>query len=367
MQQQGNWTIQALPAGTNNIGDVDVLTLPALPAGTNNIGDVDVLSIAAGDNNIGNVDIVTLPALVAGTANIGDVDVLTLPALPSGTNNIGDVDIISGPTGASALQHQGASASGAAKVGNPAQVGGVFNTTQPTVTTGQTVEAQCTARGAQIVAAGVEALNVTVNAALPAGTNNIGDVDVLTLPALVAGTANIGDVDVLTMPTGASAAQVQGPVAHDAPVAQNPVRVAFRANLNEPAAVSADGDTTEAWGDLLGRQVVLVGHSNPEPPVALNVTASGNTTVIAAPGASLSLYIMKGTINNRDTTNRLVALTDGAAGTTRFRAEILSEGGWAPFDFGSRGWKLTANTALVANLDAVGNVDVNIMESYIAA
>lgn len=53
--------VAALPAGTNNIGDVDVLTLPALPAGTNNIGDVDILSIAAGDNNIGNVDIVTMP------------------------------------------------------------------------------------------------------------------------------------------------------------------------------------------------------------------------------------------------------------------------------------------------------------------
>lgn len=40
---------QALPAGTNNIGDVDVLTLPALPAGTNNIGDVDVLTLPALD------------------------------------------------------------------------------------------------------------------------------------------------------------------------------------------------------------------------------------------------------------------------------------------------------------------------------
>lgn len=37
----------ALAAGTNNIGDVDVLTLPALPAGTNNIGDVDVLTVPA--------------------------------------------------------------------------------------------------------------------------------------------------------------------------------------------------------------------------------------------------------------------------------------------------------------------------------
>src|SRR5688500_6332970 len=44
--------------GTNN----DVVVGSALPAGTNNIGDVDVASIAAGDNNIGNVDIVTVPA-----------------------------------------------------------------------------------------------------------------------------------------------------------------------------------------------------------------------------------------------------------------------------------------------------------------
>jgi hypothetical protein len=72
-----------LAAGTNNIGDVDVLSLPALPAGTNNIGDVDVLS---------------LPALPAGTNNIGDVDVLTLPALPAGNNNIGDVDAIQSGT-----------------------------------------------------------------------------------------------------------------------------------------------------------------------------------------------------------------------------------------------------------------------------
>lgn len=108
----------------------------ALPAGTNNIGDVDVASIAAGDNNIGNVDIVSLPAgnlgqqamaaslsvvpannitdatyigdikfgesLPAGTnaigklaansgVDIGDVDVTSLPALAAGTATIGSV------------------------------------------------------------------------------------------------------------------------------------------------------------------------------------------------------------------------------------------------------------------------------------
>lgn len=89
-----------LGAGTNNIGDVDVLTLPAIPAGTNNIGDVDIVTLPAlpaGTNNIGDVDVLTLPALVAGTANIGDVDVLTLPALVAGTANIGDVDVATVP------------------------------------------------------------------------------------------------------------------------------------------------------------------------------------------------------------------------------------------------------------------------------
>lgn len=208
-------------------------------------------------------------------------------------------------------------------------------------------------------------VDVTRLPALVAGTANIGDVDVLTLPPLVAGTANIGDVDVASMPTGASAAQVQGTVAHDAAVAQNPVQVAVRANANEPTAV-ADGDVTHLWADLLGRLVVVAGHPSPEAPVSVNATASGETTIIAAPGASLSLYICKGSVHNRAATNRLVALKDGAAGTIRFRAELASEGGGTLFDFGSRGWKLTANTLLSLNLDAAGDVDVNVTSYYIA-
>jgi hypothetical protein len=70
--------VDELPAGTQNIGDVDIAS--ALPAGSNNIGDVDIASaLPAGDNNIGNVDVVTLPSIPAGSNNIGDVDVLTVP------------------------------------------------------------------------------------------------------------------------------------------------------------------------------------------------------------------------------------------------------------------------------------------------
>lgn len=63
-----------------------------------------------------------------------------------------------------------------------------------------------TTNGVQITAAipaganNIGDVDVLTLPPLPAGTNNIGDVDVITLPALPAGTNNIGDVDVLTLP-----------------------------------------------------------------------------------------------------------------------------------------------------------------------
>lgn len=95
----------ALPAGDNNIGNVDLAS--AIPAGTNNIGDVDVLSIAAGDNNIGNVDIASI---AAGDNNIGNVDLAS--AIPAGTNNIGDVDVLTVPADPFGANADAASATG---------------------------------------------------------------------------------------------------------------------------------------------------------------------------------------------------------------------------------------------------------------
>jgi hypothetical protein len=81
----------ALPAGTNNIGDVDVLTLPALSAGTNNIGDVDVLTLPAlpaGSNIIG----ATRTASVRGVWYDDDTSTIALPpANATGTGPNRDV------------------------------------------------------------------------------------------------------------------------------------------------------------------------------------------------------------------------------------------------------------------------------------
>lgn len=53
--------------------EMQVDVVGSLPAGNNNIGDVDIASIAAGDNNIGNVDIAS--AIPAGTNLIGKTSV----------------------------------------------------------------------------------------------------------------------------------------------------------------------------------------------------------------------------------------------------------------------------------------------------
>lgn len=49
--QSGTWNVTisaALPSGSNNIGDVDVLSLPALAAGTNTVGDVGIIGRTSG-------------------------------------------------------------------------------------------------------------------------------------------------------------------------------------------------------------------------------------------------------------------------------------------------------------------------------
>lgn len=72
---------------------VDGTVTANLAAGTNNIGDVDILSIAAGDNNIGNVDIVS--GTITTVSTVTAVTSIT-NALPAGTNAIGKLAANSG-------------------------------------------------------------------------------------------------------------------------------------------------------------------------------------------------------------------------------------------------------------------------------
>ncbi len=105
------------------------------------------------------------------------VDTVNTGTLKTDMSSVaGTVTVTGGVAGLQAVG--GPVASGGANADNPLKIGGVFNTTQPTVTNGQIVDLQATARGGLIVSTGVDTFNTTINAALPAGTNLLGKVGI---------------------------------------------------------------------------------------------------------------------------------------------------------------------------------------------
>lgn len=143
--------VGALPAGTNNIGDVDVLS-SALPTGASTSANQTTI--------IGHLD--GVEALL-GTI---DADTSTLAGAVSGTEV--QVDIVSSalPTGASTLGEQQTQTTHLAAIETAVE-------TLDNAISGSEMQ-------------------VDVVAALPAGTNNIGDVDVLSVPRSQSGPSEPG-------------------------------------------------------------------------------------------------------------------------------------------------------------------------------
>ena len=270
----------ALPAGTSNIGDVDVVTLPALVAGTANIGDVDVLSIAAGDNNIGNVDIVTLPALVTSTANIGDVDVLTVPSDPFGAN--ADAASATGSISAKLRFLAATGIAGATSLPSGANnIGDVDVLTVPADPFGVNADAS-SATGSISAKLRFLAAGIAGATSLPTGANNIGDVDVLTLPNV-------------TLAVGTNTNEVVGDVAHDGVAAGNPLPIAGIAqdmdDTAPPNQVSAEGDVVRLACDRDGALFVRPFGPRIWSYHENSSSALTDASVHAAPAAGLALYV----------------------------------------------------------------------------
>lgn len=194
-------------------------------------------------------------------------------------------------------------------------------------------------------------------------TANGLDVDVTRLPALPAGTNNIGDVDVLTLPNvtlaaGTNTNEVVGDAAHDAAIAGNPVRIAGRAGNADYTAV-ANGDTADLLCDLNGKQIVMP-YGVPENFVAgvtAAITGTSNTSVIAAAGVGIRNYITSLLVtNSHASTGTLVELKDGT--TVIWRGYAPPGGGFAVhFPVPLRG---TANTAInAANVTTGSNTYVS--------
>jgi hypothetical protein len=161
-------------------------------------------------------------------------------------------------------------------------------------------------------------------------------------------------------PTGTTPQLVKGTDAHGAAIAGDPILMGVRARNEQSGTAVADDEVTYVWADNYGRLVVAentppqVAVTNGHGPTAATLTASGDTTVITAP-ASESIYVTAITAVNSDGSNDvLLRFKDG--GNTRVHTFLLK---LAVNNYSisfSPPWKMTAATALVANLSATGNV-----------
>lgn len=224
--------------------------------------------------------------VIPGEATNGlDVDVTRLPALPAGANTIGAVNLAEYTPSSGRL---------------PIELDAAALAALETIT----------------VAA--------VSAPLPAGTNNIGDVDIA---SIAAGDNNIGNVDVITLPGAA----------HDSAISGNPVRIAGRAITADYTSVTS-GDTADLVTTLNGRLVVQP-YSIPELTWSYAAASGGitNTTGVtakAAGAAGIRNYITHvDVVNGHATVDTDVQIRDGAAGTVLWRGFAKAAGGGVSADF----------------------------------
>lgn len=294
-----------LAAGSNNIGDVDVLSVPSPLSTAGNGTAATAHRVTIASDSTGQVAVASLPALVAGSANIGDVDVLTVPSPLSTAGN-----------GTAATAHR---------------------VTLASDSTGQ-----------------------VAIASIAAGDNNIGNVDVVSLPALVAGTANIGDVDVLTMPNvtlaaGTNTNEVVGDVAHDVAVAGNPIlNAGVSQDMDDtapPNRASAESRTTRFATD---RDGALFAHPHGPQIWSYHENSSSaltDTSVHASPGAGLSLYVTDIVVSTGAATAFNIFFEEGASTVLGpYYLEAIAGRGLA-IHFGTPK-KITAATALTVTTSA---------------
>jgi hypothetical protein len=134
--QVGIWSV-ILNAGTNAIGSITNTAFGATQSGTWNVG------LNSGTNAIGSITNTTFGATQSGTWNLANITgTVTLPTNAAQETG-GNLASIATNTASGAVRTAvGNVASGATDTGNPVKTGCVYNSTKPTITTGQRVDCQ---------------------------------------------------------------------------------------------------------------------------------------------------------------------------------------------------------------------------------
>lgn len=222
----------------------------------------------------------------------------------------GNAANIGGGTGASASQTQGNAAAGTADSGNPVKIGGVYNSTFPTYTTGQRTDIQTTARGLPIVALGNNSAAL-VGIATP--TDGQAATDALAVRSL----GQVSDGTSWYRMRGDTTGQYMvGNVAAGSTDAGNPVKFGCVYNSTAPTYTAGQrGDCQLGTRGATKVQLQLADNSNPVGFTFTGADGVSNTSVNA-----LNVYafpsVFDGTTWNRapgNTTGQYVVSKGGAS------------------------------------------------------
>ena len=204
---------------------------------------------------------------------------------------------------------------------------------------GETADAEATGNGSVIgllkrlrkLLEGTGVIKVSkVEEALPAGTNNIGQVD------------------------------ARGNVAHDAVDSGNPVKIGGRARTELPAAVSAQNDRADFLTDGFGRQLAVPIPVEQRVSSTLNRTTAEEGQLLAALASGAYVVTAIKVVNASPTTATKVEILDGASVKDKGGAGT-NNGGWQVSDPNGL-FVTTKNTALKAKCVTTG-ADVDIFVS----
>lgn len=195
----------------------------------------------------------------------------------------------------------------------------------------------------------------TTNEVAPLQVNATGELKVAQIAALPAGTNTIGAVN--------------GQVVDDAAVTLGTTRpfvvggVAVAMDGTDPLAVSAEGDAALFRTDPNRIQLINQTHPRYFRASADYASAQTNTSVVASPGASLSLWITDIIISNGATAGN-ITLLDGSGGSVLLELYPAINGGLT-HSFRNP-IKLTAATALCLTSTTVTTHTITVT-GYIAA
>jgi hypothetical protein len=269
-------TVSAVTAITN-----------ALPSGTNNIGDVDVLSIVPGTGatNLGKVE--------DAAHTTGDVGVMSLAVRRDADTALAGTDGDYAPlqvnaAGSLKVAITAGAGSGGTSIADGASftrdttsitpVGGVVEASAPTVTAGDAVALSLTTAGAVRVAVASGGIAGAVVDSVAGAT----DEGVLAVAVRDDALATLTPIDgdytqtrvnargalwvaldstaaqTVTLAAGTATNEVVGDAAHDAAAAGNPLLVGGYASAAAPADVSADADAVRAWYLRNGAQATVL-------------------------------------------------------------------------------------------------------------